>query len=110
RLRRASKDVQHSVRGHPSKRARKRAHLRMTLSRWRKRGAAPAHPLPSSRRLRGFLCWRRLLHGAHVEVEHAFALVALFFVLLAKFDDLFEDLDVEPLALGLREHFLLLLV
>src|ERR1700753_3681640 len=65
------------------------------------------HP---SRRLLGFLFRRRLLHGAHVEVEQAFALVALFLVLLAQFDDLLEDLDVEPLALGLRENFLLLLV
>src|SRR6202034_2683368 len=59
--------------------------------------------------LRDFLL-ASLLHGAHVEIEHALALVALFLVLLSKFDDFFEDLHVEPFAFGLRKHFLLLFV
>src|SRR6185369_4201311 len=54
-------------------------------------------------RLRGF-------HRAHVEIEQAFALVALVLVLLAQLDDLLEDLHIEPFALGLGKHFLLLLV
>src|SRR6201987_6543375 len=56
-------------------------------------------PLPST-----------MLHGAHVEIEKALALIALFLVLLSQFDDLFEDLHVKPFALGLRKHFLLLFV
>src|SRR3954452_15266039 len=55
-----------------------------------------------------FLC--RGFHRAHVEIEQAFALVALVLVLLAQLDDLPEDLYIEPFALGLRKHFLLLLV
>src|SRR3954447_5305985 len=53
-------------------------------------------------RLRGF-------HRAHVEIEQALALVTLVLVLLTQLDDLLEDLYIEPFALGLREHFLLLL-
>src|SRR5690349_14886323 len=53
---------------------------------------------------------RRGFHRAHVEIEQALALVALVLVLLAQLDDLLEDLHIEPFALGLREHFLLLLV
>src|ERR1700737_356988 len=52
---------------------------------------------------------RRRFHGPHVEIEQAFALVALFLVLLPQLDDLLEDLHVEPLALGLRKDLLLLL-
>src|SRR3984893_12269518 len=59
--------------------------------------------------LRDFLL-ASLLHGAHVEIEHALTLVALFLVLLSKLDDLFEDFDVKSVALGLRKYFLLLLV
>ena len=65
---------------------------------------------PTSSCSLGDLLWPGLLHGAHIEIEHALALVALFLVLLSKLDDLFEDLDVKPFALGLRKHFLLLLV
>src|SRR6266404_6081713 len=54
-------------------------------------------------RLRGF-------HRAHVEVEQAFALVALVLVLLTQLDDLLKDLHIKSFALGLRKHFLLLLV
>src|SRR5436190_13836688 len=53
---------------------------------------------------------RRGFHRAHVEIEQAFALVALVLVLLAQLDDLLEDLHIEPFTLGLRKHFLLLLV
>src|ERR1700716_2006516 len=48
-------------------------------------------------------------HGAHVEIEHALALVALFLVLFSELDDLFQNLYVESVAFGLRKHFLLLL-
>ena len=70
---------------------------------------AVVHATTSSCGLGDFL-WRRLLHGAHVEIEHTLALVALFLILLSKLDDLFEDLHVEPFALGFRKHFLLLLI
>src|SRR3569623_1992642 len=61
---------------------------------------------PLSRRLR--LLRRCRLHRAHVEVEQAFALVALVLVFLAQLDDLLEDLHVEAVALGFRENLLLL--
>src|SRR4051812_38465084 len=57
-----------------------------------------------------YLFRRRGFHGAHVEIEQAFAFVALVLVLLPQLDDLLQDLYIKPLALGLREHFLLLLV
>src|SRR5689334_22777282 len=63
-----------------------------------------------SRRLLLDFLRARLLHGAHVEIQQAFALVALFLVLLPQLDDLLEDPDIEPLALRLRKYFLLLLV
>src|SRR5215203_873491 len=53
---------------------------------------------------------RRGFHRAHVEIEQAFALVTLVLILLAQLDDLPQDLYIEPFALGLRKHFLLLLV
>src|SRR6202012_2108915 len=65
---------------------------------------------PTSSRGFGDFLRSGLLHGAHVKIEHALALVALFLVLLSKLDDLFEDLHVEPFAFGLRKHFLLLFV
>ena len=57
-----------------------------------------------------FLLRRRRFHRPHVEIEQAFALVALVLVLLPQLDDLLEDLHIEALALGLRKDFLLLLV
>ena len=50
------------------------------------------------------------VHGPHVDVEQRLVLVALVPVLLPELDDLLEDLDVEALALGLGEHFLLALI
>ena len=58
----------------------------------------------------GDLLWPGLLHGAHIEIEQTLALVALFLVLLSKFDHLFEDLHVKPFPFSLRKHFLLLFV
>src|SRR4029450_8247067 len=68
--------------------------------------------LRGSGRLRYLFCLvrRRGFHRAHVEIEQAFALVALVLVLLAQLDDLFQDLHIKPFALGLRKHFLLLVV
>jgi hypothetical protein len=43
---------------------------------------------------------------AHIEIEQTLALVALFLVLLSRFDDLFEDLHVKPFPFSLRKHFL----
>src|SRR6201992_3212867 len=94
---------------YPSYKASK-LHFERARARSKRAGQPqPTRPL-SSRRLRGLFCRSRLLHGAHVEIEQAFALVAFFFVLFAEFYNFLEDLDVESLALGLREYFLLLLV
>jgi Calcineurin-like phosphoesterase len=65
---------------------------------------------PTSSRGFGDFLRSSLLHGAHVEIEQTLALVALFLILLSKFDDLFEDLHIEPFAFGLCKHLLLLLV
>ena len=74
--------------------------IRATLARL-------AFSIGSSRLRRLFR--RRRFHRAHVEIEQAFALVALFLVLLPQLDDLLQDLHVKPLALGLGKDFLLLL-
>src|SRR5258708_32281117 len=69
----------------------------------------PSSPPPASSCGLGDLLRPCLLHGAHVEIEHALALVALFLVLFSQLDDLFQNLYVESVAFGLRKHFLLLL-
>src|ERR1700754_1351398 len=79
-----------------------------TLRRISMRSSGPRSST-SSRRL-GFLFRGRRFHRAHVEIEQAFALVALLLVLLAQLDDFLENLHIEPFALGLGKDFLFLLV
>src|ERR1700694_2137327 len=72
-----------------------------------RRRVEPSSPPPASSCGLGDLLRPCLLHGAHVEIEHALALVALFLVLFSELDDLFQNLYVESVAFGLRKHFLL---
>jgi hypothetical protein len=45
-----------------------------------------------------------LLHGAHVEIEHALALVALFLILFSEHNDLFQNLHVESVDFQTAGH------
>src|SRR6478752_3247252 len=48
----------------------------------------------------GDFLWPGLLHGAHIEIEQALALVALFLILLSKFDHLLRIFTSNPSPLG----------
>src|SRR5260370_5273854 len=69
-----------------------------------RRRVEPSSPPPASSCGLGDLVRSGLLHGAHVEIEHALALVALFLVLFSELDDLFQNRYVESVAFGLRKH------
>jgi hypothetical protein len=53
---------------------------------------------------------RGVLHGSEIQVEQGLLFVALVLVLLAQAQDFLDDFQIEALALGLCEDFLLALI